>query len=196
MNIYAPNSLKQKRSVETVDIILSAVRLQLREGETLSMQSIADKAGVSIGTVYHHFKSKGHILGYAYSNYLSGIADKLEYLLSTGVPAGQAVRCIFEQNIVDIEFYGNIREFLCENDYVVRPAWDAFAERVVKIILTRAPGICASMNDECAERIMKIKLESVRAMWQSHNLNSENASKAYKAAFIDMLSASMSDTDD
>jgi AcrR family transcriptional regulator len=196
MNIYSPNPPKQNRSVETVDIILSAVRLQLREGETLSMQSIADKAGVSIGTVYHHFKSRGQILGYAYSQYLSGIVDKLEDLLSTGVPAGEAVRGIFEQNIVDIEFYGNIREFLSENDDVVRPVWHAFAERVVKIILTRAPELSAGMDDACAEQIMRMKLESVRAMWQSHNRSLENVSKAYKAAFIDMLSGSISHTHD
>jgi AcrR family transcriptional regulator len=55
----------QLRSKETVDAIFEAAVLLLEkpDGETSSVQSIADRAGVSIGSLYQYFPSKEALLG-------------------------------------------------------------------------------------------------------------------------------------
>jgi AcrR family transcriptional regulator len=59
---------KQRRSQEIVDSILEAGRLLLRDGgpEGLTTNRIADRAGVSIGSLYRYFPNKAAIVAAIY----------------------------------------------------------------------------------------------------------------------------------
>jgi AcrR family transcriptional regulator len=193
MNAPSRITPKQARSIETIETIMEAVRLQLRSGETLSMQSIADKAGVSIGTVYHHFKSKDQILGYAYGRYLDRIADEIEQRLEAGTPVPDILRDVFSQNIIDAEYYRNIRDFLSNSEATTSPIWEGFTDRLADIFFRNSPDYYAGMDRECAQKIMKLKFDSVRAMWQGHVATMDTVSRAYHAAFVNTLAGLMAE---
>lgn len=70
----------QSRSAVTVDAIFEATTQVLRtEGSNrLSMNRVADRAGVSIGTMYQYFPHKRALLFSLLQNYLENLANKVE----------------------------------------------------------------------------------------------------------------------
>jgi AcrR family transcriptional regulator len=187
MNVHTKIQTKQNRSNETIEILMAAVRLQLREGEMLSMQAIADKAGVSIGTVYHHFRSKDQILGYAYALYLDKIASALEKGLSSGFELSQIVRDVFVQNIVDVAYYRNIIHFLIEKKVSCDSIWNEFSDRVCEVLLKGVPHDFDALPDEQARRMLRAKLNSVRAIWLLHMDLVDGMPIAHQEALVDSL---------
>lgn len=79
----------QARSQHTVDAILEATALMAAEhGEAaLNTNAIAERAGVSIGTLYQYFPSKEAIVGDLVRRERAGVLKQLDSLLArTGAP--------------------------------------------------------------------------------------------------------------
>ena len=197
MNFHVSLPAKQKRSAETIEIILEAVRIQLRAGEQLIMQAIADKAGVSIGTVYHHFASKDHILAFAYTRYLESIVDTLKKeIVDDRRSAREVIREVFMMNLRDVDHYYNIRYYMLDDGHSSVMVWNDFVDRVSELLLDNSPGMFVGMDRICAKNTLAIRFASVRTMWQKHMqiiTDASDASDAYYAAFVDTLVGLMSE---
>jgi len=103
----------QKRSQETVDAILTAATQILGNVgfEVASTNRIAEKAGVSIGSLYQYFPSKEALAGALIDKYVQWHADKFESFLieMRGRPAREMVQKISEKTV---EMYLGNRKLL------------------------------------------------------------------------------------
>ena len=70
----------QARSTASVDAILeAAVQVLLKEGrERLTTRKVADRAGVSVGTLYQYFPNKSALLQAVLRNHLEGVAQPID----------------------------------------------------------------------------------------------------------------------
>jgi AcrR family transcriptional regulator len=70
----------QARSTASVDAILeAAVQVLLKEGrERLTTRKVADRAGVSVGTLYQYFPNKSALLQAVLRNHLEGVAQTID----------------------------------------------------------------------------------------------------------------------
>jgi AcrR family transcriptional regulator len=93
----------QSRSRETVDAIFEAAiqMLEKTEGESSSVQSIADRAGVSIGSLYQYFPSKQSLLSALISFHQRRAVASLEKDLDSmrGLPGEEAAKRLVENLI-------------------------------------------------------------------------------------------------
>ncbi|MFD9738973.1 TetR/AcrR family transcriptional regulator [Umezawaea sp. NPDC059074] len=72
-------------------LLTAAVRAFTRDGLDATVKSIADDAGVGVGTLYRHFPTRDALIEAAYRNELDRLCDAADTLLTTEPPA-QAVR--------------------------------------------------------------------------------------------------------
>lgn len=70
----------QARSAASVEAILeAAVQVLLKEGkERLTTRKVADRAGVSVGTLYQYFPNKSALLQAVLRNHLEGVARTID----------------------------------------------------------------------------------------------------------------------
>ena len=75
----------QARSSATVDAILeAAVQVLLKEGKTrLTTTRVAERAGVSVGTLYQYFPNKNSLLQTVLKRHLEAVADAVESACSS-----------------------------------------------------------------------------------------------------------------
>jgi AcrR family transcriptional regulator len=74
------------------DRLLSAATKAFAEhGEDVALETIADRAGVGIGTLYRHFASREALVCAAYRNQVDALCGAAEDLLAA-MPADQALR--------------------------------------------------------------------------------------------------------
>lgn len=100
----APASLKarktplQSRSRVTVDAIFEAtIQVLLRDGmNTLTTTRVAERAGVSVGTMYQYFPNKQALVYAVNARYLDALAARIEATCAAchGVPIAQMVEAL------------------------------------------------------------------------------------------------------
>ncbi|MEI7447550.1 MAG: TetR/AcrR family transcriptional regulator, partial [Burkholderiales bacterium] len=76
----------QSRSVHTVDAIVQAgIQVLLTHGaERLTTTRVAERAGVSVGTLYQYFPNKASLLAFALSRHLESVVDAVEAACARG----------------------------------------------------------------------------------------------------------------
>jgi AcrR family transcriptional regulator len=89
----------QARSAATIDALHTAViQVLIREGlSRCTTTRIAERAGMSVGSVYQYYPNRDALLAAVLERHLSGIADAMEQVCldSRGLPIGQmAVRLV------------------------------------------------------------------------------------------------------
>lgn len=89
----ARRSPRQPRSKATVDAILEAATRILQAGETFTTNHVAERAGVSVGTLYQYFADKTAILQALGARERAAMADATQAAIAKGVePARAAIR--------------------------------------------------------------------------------------------------------
>ena len=70
---------KQKRSLETVEVVLeAAAQVLLREGYARATTNrIAERAGVSVGTIYQYFGGKDEVFDALIQRYFADVLAKI-----------------------------------------------------------------------------------------------------------------------
>ena len=70
------------RQAETVARLVEAAEAELRDrgGEGVSVRSVARRAGVSSGTAYTYFASKGHLFAELFQRHLGGLGGDVDQL--------------------------------------------------------------------------------------------------------------------
>lgn len=101
-----PSSLKprkrplQARARVTVDAIFEAtIQLLLREGpHRLTTTRVADRAGVSVGTMYQYFPHKQALIYALNERYLEALAERIEATCraQSGAPAKRMIEALIE----------------------------------------------------------------------------------------------------
>lgn len=95
-------SAQQRRSKQTVQAMLeAAAQIFEQEGyDSATTDRIAERAGVSIGTLYQYFPDKEAILNVLLEQHVaravSSLADTAEQVGHAGMPLAQAVRCLVQ----------------------------------------------------------------------------------------------------
>lgn len=97
----APSRRRDK--AKTVAVLKSAAREQLisRGLARLSIQPILDKADVSRGALFHHFRSKNHLIAAAFKDLLEEAARQL-HALSEDLRAGRIALGAFVEGVRDV----------------------------------------------------------------------------------------------
>jgi AcrR family transcriptional regulator len=72
-------------------LLLAATEAFALQGEAVPLESIADRAGVGIGTLYRHFPNRDALVCAAYRNEVDALCTAAADLL-TNLPADQALR--------------------------------------------------------------------------------------------------------
>lgn len=91
---------RQNRAVVTVDAIFEAtIQLLLTHGlHRLTTTRVAERAGVSVGTMYQYFPNKLALIYALHERYLEGLAIKIETICEArhGVPVGHMVEALID----------------------------------------------------------------------------------------------------
>ncbi|MGH0028780.1 MAG: TetR/AcrR family transcriptional regulator [Myxococcota bacterium] len=138
---------KQRRSREIVEAIVSAARLLLDEGgpEAVTTNRIAERAGVSIGSLYRYFSDKAAILAAVYDSDASQEASELasgDWELE-GEPLLEGLRAVVDfqlerhRRLLEMEgsFYrGHHRDFSLAH----RIGTDAVEQRIARVLIAHA----------------------------------------------------------
>lgn len=83
-------------------LVDSAVELFGRDGfDVTSVQRIADHAGLTKGSFYHHFGSKQAVLHEIHERFIDDNLARLREVLASGAPADEQLRGIIRDVIVD-----------------------------------------------------------------------------------------------
>ncbi|MES2033292.1 MAG: helix-turn-helix domain-containing protein [Pseudomonadota bacterium] len=91
--VYARRSPRQPRSRATVDAILEAATRILEAGETFTTNHTAERAGVSVGTLYQYFPDKTAILHALGARERAAIALATQAAIAEGAdPVRAAIR--------------------------------------------------------------------------------------------------------
>ena len=84
---------RQTRSRATVDAILEAATRILQAGETFTTNHVAERAGVSVGTLYQYFPGKTAILHALGARERAAVAEATRTAIAEGVePVRAAIR--------------------------------------------------------------------------------------------------------
>lgn len=90
---HARRSPRQGRSKATVDAILEAATRILEAGETFTTNHVAERAGVSVGTLYQYFPDKTAIVHALGARERAAMAEATRVAVAEGVePARAAIR--------------------------------------------------------------------------------------------------------
>lgn len=181
------NGRRQARSSETVDVIMEGLKRQLRSGQVFTMQEVADRAGVSVGTLYHHFSSKEQLLGFAYARYLSAIMQEIDAGLARGVSLSDLLRKIYFDNIRDLLTYSNIQNYLCSRDEGADAIWDVFYDQFSELLLKHAPAWFPELTLEKARSLIRTKIVAVRELWRVHLQVLTEMPADHQEAFVETL---------
>jgi AcrR family transcriptional regulator len=76
-------------------LLAAAVTAFSADGREITLESIARRAGVGIGTLYRHFPSREALVDAAYRSELARLCDSVRGLIASG-PADQALRAWLE----------------------------------------------------------------------------------------------------
>lgn len=91
---------RQARAVVTLDAIFEAtLQLLLREGmHRLTTTRVAERAGVSVGTMYQYFPNKQALIHALNERYLGALAGRIEATCRAqhGAPLGQMVEALID----------------------------------------------------------------------------------------------------
>jgi AcrR family transcriptional regulator len=94
---------EQDRSRATVDAIVdAAARILVRHGyDAFTTNRVAEKAGVSIGSLYQYFPNKDALLGELMRRHTLAIEDGIEAMAerARGAPLAEVVRTAIEHNV-------------------------------------------------------------------------------------------------
>ena len=73
---------KQKRAAETLERILVAAEAMLADGlfEAMTMASLAERAGIAVGTIYTRFKTKDDLLPVLFERHNQAVVRQVEAL--------------------------------------------------------------------------------------------------------------------
>lgn len=106
MATTAPRSLiprkkpRQARATVTLDAIFEAtIQLLLKDGpQRLTTTRVAERAGVSVGTMYQYFPHKQSLIYALNERYLEALAEKIEAACCAhhGLPAEQMVKALVD----------------------------------------------------------------------------------------------------
>jgi len=127
---------EQDRSRATVDVIVdAAARILVKGGyKAFTTNRVAEKAGVSIGSLYQYFPNKEALLGELVRRHVGDIEKSIDEMegLAKSAPLGELVRVGIEQNVrshlVDPELHRVLSE---EVPPLGKMDWEAeFAKRV------------------------------------------------------------------
>lgn len=70
--------LTEKQAERRRRVLLAAIELAAEGGyDGVQMREVAERAGVAIGTVYHYFDSKDHLLAESMTEWLTGLEDSI-----------------------------------------------------------------------------------------------------------------------
>ena len=142
----------QKRSQETVDVILTAATHILGSlgFDSATTNRIAEKAGISIGSLYQYFPNKEALAGALIDKYVRRHADKFEALLieMRGRPVKEMVQEIAEEVV---QMYMGNRKFLNVMGILI-PKID----RIPSVVEARKK-IVTTLADELRARSSEIK---------------------------------------
>ncbi len=99
-DLHPRKAPKQARARETVDVIFEAMIdvLSKHDPSEPSVQAIADRAGVSVGSVYQYFPSKGALISGLIRHHLRARMNELEAALEAAksLPAEQAAAALVD----------------------------------------------------------------------------------------------------
>lgn len=147
----------QRRSAFTVEAILEAcIQVLIAEGkEGLTTTKVAERAGVSVGTLYQYFTDKNSLLAAVMCNHLNEVAEKVEQAcqLNSGQPATLAVKAIVGAFFSAKMSQAEVSRAL----YLIAPELEGEAE-VVKLSLKMQ-----SVIKSLLETIPDIQLEDIEA---------------------------------
>lgn len=73
-------------------ILAAATRVLERDGHSSTLSSIAEEAGVGIGTLYRHFPNRGRLVEAVYRSRVNDLCDAAAELLAEGPTARIALR--------------------------------------------------------------------------------------------------------
>ena len=91
----------------------AAVRVFSREGfHQAHMKSIAQEAGVAVGTIYNHFKDKDDLLLSVFENGIQGRMDFLEELGHTSLPIRDQIQHFLESHFAQIREQQELAELI------------------------------------------------------------------------------------
>ena len=154
MEVSPPRHLKarkqprQARSVSTIDAIFEAtIQVLIAEGtHRLTTTRVAERAGVSVGTMYQYFPHKQSLLYALNERYLERLAERVEMTCRTqhGQPTGEMIEALInaywdaktERSDVTRALYSSAVEL--DNEALI----DAFAKRMdvaTRTMLSSAP---------------------------------------------------------
>lgn len=173
----------QSRSRVTVDAIFEAtIQVLLRDGMSrLTTTRVAERAGVSVGTMYQYFPNKVALVYALNERYLAALATRIEATCreQAGAPLGQMVEALIdtywnaktERANVTRALYRSVAEL--DNDALVH----AFAERVDRATAE----MIATSSDTALENVARINLALVTVIYGAvrnafeRNLSSRDA---------------------
>lgn len=119
---------RQARAKETVDAVFEAMLqvLAKQDADDPSVQAIADRAGVSVGSVYQYFPSKtslvNALIGYHLRKQMAGLEESVAKAQATALDAEAAARFLVDAVVDDKRTHsklerGLIRYFLRAGDF-------------------------------------------------------------------------------
>lgn len=113
----------KKQPVNTRELVLScSLKLFTKDGYfNTSVHDIARESGVSIGSIYHHFKDKEGLAGILYHSLLTRMSDELISVSQSHTSAQDRCRAVIEvlfditerePDVMEFMLYAKHREFL------------------------------------------------------------------------------------
>ncbi|MGE0495813.1 MAG: TetR/AcrR family transcriptional regulator [Vulcanimicrobiota bacterium] len=95
------------------EILEAAARLYLREGEEqLTIGRLAQESEASVGSIYHHFKNKEHLLGGLVREILKGYRDQLVQQLEQVHGAEAMVKTVVRHHLLWVDANRNLARLL------------------------------------------------------------------------------------
>ena len=126
----------QARSRERLERILDAAEEELGEVgyEAATMQSIAERAGTSIGSVYQFYPNKKTLLGAISERYIAKVRELLESLLtpeSLLQPWIDTLENAIDDAIEYVEIPGHTHDYYKNAPELTRDAWKFLSARAL-----------------------------------------------------------------
>ncbi|MEM5493896.1 TetR/AcrR family transcriptional regulator [Hoeflea sp. AS16] len=173
----APRSLaprkrpRQARATVTLDAVFEAtIQVLLTVGpHRLTTTRVAERAGVSVGTMYQYFAHKQALIYALNERYLDALADKIEVtcLEQRGMPARQMIEALIEcywrakteRADVTQALYRSVAEL--DNEALI-DAFAARADAATKAMLASAPDLDTQELESMTRTLLTVIFGSVR----------------------------------